>query len=301
MNPTPEIAPEVRGLLEEIVADPRSTLRLVPRAPLRQWFDRGESLRTADVARTRAERQLIEVHREELARLLREAAKIAYWKAPAYGHLPNNPDGVLQAPLEAEPEWQDRARRYRVTCKGGDTVLLERCLRGVEFDLGHELAMASLGLVPSDSTRLCVAALVPDSQPRTAAILLGQLTRRLSPGEERAKAFLFLGRRLCALEDLEASRDAYLAGSQPEHRPVVGLIYAINMSCALRDSSAALELSESLQGESDESSDIPRALDIIRDWSKRRPQADRRLTADFARELAQDLPPAGRLLCEALL
>ena len=98
MKDVPDIAPEIRGLLEEIVADPRSAMRLAPRRALRTWFDTDEMVRASDVVRTSAERHLVEVHREELAALLCEAACISYWKAPV---LSNRPIG-------AEPHLQDK-------------------------------------------------------------------------------------------------------------------------------------------------------------------------------------------------
>src|SRR5262245_49199710 len=111
MKDAPEIAPEIRGLLEEIVADPRSAIRLVPRRALRTWFDTGATVRTSDVVRTSAERHLVEMYREELAALLCEAAWISYWKAPVLSSRPTGVDGKLYNPTEREPDWRRRARR----------------------------------------------------------------------------------------------------------------------------------------------------------------------------------------------
>jgi hypothetical protein len=60
MKSVPEIAPEIRSLLEEIVADPRSAIRLVPQRALRTWFDSSETVRASDIVRTNAERHLVE-------------------------------------------------------------------------------------------------------------------------------------------------------------------------------------------------------------------------------------------------
>lgn len=302
MKPTLEIAPEVRGLLEEIVADPRSSLRLVPRSPLRLWFDRGESLRTADIAQTRAERHLVEVHREELARLLREAATIAYWKAPEFGHFPNDEEGGLLDPSKNEPSWQVRAGRFRASCRGvGDTGMLSHCLSGIDAQKGHELAKASLALAPNDTARYCLAALVPSEMPRTAIVLLNRLLARLPDGESRGRVLFLLARRLCAVGQLQAARTAYLKACELGARRQVGLCYAFNLSCALGQRGEVMELSEELDSLADKEADVLQACEIIKHWASSRPDGERMETRAFVSTVIGGVSPAGQLLCEAIL
>src|SRR5262245_40199519 len=109
MNDAPEIAPEIRGLLEELVADPRSSMRLVPHRPLHYWFDSDETIRQREISGTKLERHLLEAHRHELAQLLFEASRIAYWKAPIRCLRQLGPDGRPVPNATAERLWRARA------------------------------------------------------------------------------------------------------------------------------------------------------------------------------------------------
>lgn len=239
MTPRPEIAPEIRGLLEEIIADPRSSLRLVPRAPLRQWFDSGESLRTADVARTRAERHLIDEHREELAMLLHDAAVIAFWKAPVMVHPPIGKGGKPVDPCDDEPSWQTRARKEVASRSGPDVVLLEQCLRGITNGLGYRLSQASLALAPNDRTRFCLSCTVPVDSPRTALGVLRRLASRRHVAVQQRLIAENMAKRLCSTGEYRMARDSYRQASSYGSTPQVGSSYALNLSCFLGEESEA--------------------------------------------------------------
>jgi hypothetical protein len=131
MKESPEIAPEIRGLLEELVADPRSSMRLVPKRALGSWFDSGETARAREISGTKLERHLIDAHREELAQLLCDAAMISYWKAPIASPLPIGPDGKPHNPASREPHWSLKVRAAIGLSRDADTDLLRGCLSGV--------------------------------------------------------------------------------------------------------------------------------------------------------------------------
>lgn len=301
MNPTPEIAPEIRGLLEEIVADPRSTIRLVPRAPLRQWFDRGESLRTADVARTRAERQLIEVHREELAWLLREAARIAYWKAPIRAHSPVE-DHCIPDPTEEEPVWRKASARFLPYCREHlpEVGLLQACLSGIQPESAHALAVASLALAPREDTRFIVAASVPWETPHTGIRLLKRLASRPTGNQLRSLALLALAARLCVVGQYWHARALYRASRETEERPVVGRCYALNLSLLLAEQHEALEEAEGLQATEAENADVLQAALIIKEWSQGEPTAQREKARQLSLRISHDVAPSAATICEAL-
>jgi hypothetical protein len=211
MKDVPAIDPEIRGLLEEIVADPRSRMRLAPRRALREWFDTGETIRPREASVTKAERHLIEVHREALAELLREAAWIAYWKAPVFAHKPVASDGRLYDPADLEPRWRERARVYiKEPCLQDSLVsLLAECLEGLTPARAHSLAMTSLTLVGNDKTRFYLALSVPWDRPRAALSMLRRLSHHRLPRSFSEKVLSCIGARLCAIDALREARAEY--------------------------------------------------------------------------------------------
>lgn len=211
MKDLPEIAPEIRGLLEEIVADPRSAIRFAPRRALRSWFDSDETIRARDVSGTKAERHLIAAHREAVAQLLYDAAKIAYWKAPELSLRPPGSDGEPYSPSAEEPLWRLRAeKRLRCSRFIPDGVdLLRKCLSDITPEDGYALATASMGLVPRDETRLCLACHVMKKQPRAALAFFARTASRTTSARIRGLAWGEVGARLVVLDCLEEAKEAY--------------------------------------------------------------------------------------------
>jgi hypothetical protein len=248
MTDVPEIAPEIRGLLEEIVADPRSSLRLAPRRALRAWFD-GQAIRPREASGTKLERHLVEVHREALADLLREAAMIAYWKAPILTHKPVGPDGKLYDPAALEPGWQERTEVHVRLAPHRDSAvdLLAGCLRGLSADQAHALATASLSLVGDDRTRLYLAKTVAWDKPRVALSMLTRFQGRKPARGLADQALLLIGARLCALELLDEARRVYTRAARCESVAVYGRTYSFNLSCLLGDDEQAIEEARELE------------------------------------------------------
>lgn len=273
MKNTPEIAPEIRGLLEEIVADPRSAIRLVPRHALRTWFDTGETVRASDVVRTSAERHLVEMHREELAALLREASKISYWKAPVLSFRPVGPDGKPYHPALREPDWRRHALRdaHGRSDESEGVLLLRQCLLGIQPNRGQELARASLSLVPSDAARYYLALAIPWNRPRPAIAILSRLVRRAFPAITKHDALLSLAARTCALGMFNEARNLYrrytaLALSSP-----YGWICSFNLSCVLGDEESAMAEATGF-GKVARPDDplVIEAQEILKEWARTR-------------------------------
>jgi hypothetical protein len=301
MKDVPEIAPEIRALLEEIVADPRSSLRLAPRRALRSWFD-GETIRPREASGTKLERHLIEVHREALADLLRDAAMIAYWKAPILTHRPVGPDGKLYHPAELEPRWRERTEVHvRLAPRRDSTVeLLEGCLRGLSAAQAHDLAQASLSLVGDDRTRLYLAKTVAWDQPHVALSMLDRLQGRKPARGLADQALLLIGSRLCALQLLAEAREVYMRAARCESVAVYGRTYSFNLSCFLRDDVQALEDAFELDRLTKDDEVLLDERDVLREWSVARSEGERATARATLARIASKLSRAGRVVSEAL-
>ncbi len=151
--------PELEGLLREIAADPGSRLLRMPRSTRpRDLLAIPEPVTRARAGLSVAERHLIEVHRDELAHLLRRACLIRFFSDPRRNMYLNRCKTAHEtAHLESPEHLQalarsaiDGARAYFPELSGLD--LIEACL-GPELGAGHtitELARASQTLQPTD-------------------------------------------------------------------------------------------------------------------------------------------------------
>ncbi len=303
MKNVPDIAPEIRGLLEEIVADPRSMIRLAPRRALRTWFDTGETVRASDVTRTKAERHLVEVHREELAALLCEAAQISYWRAPGLAHRPVGADGKLYNPTEREPDWRRRAEPEVVSPSGSfhGVELLRQCLVAIESHQAWTLAQASLSLVPRDKTRFYVALSVPWSRPRAAIALLNRLVLRARSERVRLDALVSLAARTCCLGLLEEARGLYRDYASRTPQSPCGWICAFNLSCIVGDEEAAR--AEAIQLGKVATPDNPIVADVselLREWMKTRSDGEISEARIVRRHISGEVPDTAGVVCRLL-
>lgn len=301
MKDVPDIAPEIRGLLEEIVKDPRSAIRLAPRRALRTWFDTGETARASDVTRTKAERHLVEVHREELAALLCEAAWISYWKAPVLSSRPIGADGKVYHPTEREPDWRNRAKREvdSASHQSDGVELLRQCLVGIQPQQGWALGQASLGLVPRDLTRFYIALSVPWSKPRVAIALLDRFARQARPFLTRRVALLSLGARTCSLGLLQEARIAYLEATRFEPQSPCAGMCAFNLSCFLGEERSALaEARELIHVARQEDPMVIEVQNSLREWIATRSASELDVARSTARKLHGRIPDVAAAVCE---
>jgi len=303
MKDVPEIAPEVRRLLEEVVANPRSAIRLAPRQALRSWFDSDEMVRARDVSKDRAMRHLVEAHREELAALLCEASWISYWKAPVLSHRPVGKDGKLYHPTEREPDWRRRAERHASTSPlpSSGVEMLRQCISGIAAGHGCALAQASLSLVPSDRTRCYFALNVPWQKPRVAISLFRRLEHRAQPTSLRPDILLSLGARTCHLGLFHEAREFYRASSTLNPQSPYGWTFAFSLSCLLGDIEAAR--AEAVQLGKLARPEDPRVLedrDVLRDWVKTRSSHELQTAKRAIGRVSDQIPEVARVLCQAL-
>jgi hypothetical protein len=301
MKDVPEIAPEIRGLLEEIVADPRSRMRLAPRRALSEWFGTGETIRVADVSGTKAEKHLIAVHREELAELLREAAVIAYWKAPILAHKPVAPGGRIVDPSAFEDQWKRRSRTHIAYAPSNPTGdLLERCLNGMHASRAHALAVASASLAVNDKARFILGLTAPWDKPRFAIGILRRLIAGSPPKWLSDRAYLHLGARLCEVGSLYEAREAYRCAATND---VAGyaLMYSFNLSCFVGDERRAFEDGAELgHWASPYSSFVIDGRDIVALWAEKRSIGDVERARSVISRVSDRISPAASFVAEAL-
>jgi hypothetical protein len=239
VKPIPEIDPELHGLLDEIVKDPRSSLRLTPRRALRYWFDSDEHVRRP-IDATTAERHLLAVHREAVAKLLLDAAWICYWKGSVLSYTPR-----IQDPSTAERGWRLAATKR---LNSAETSELRAVFEG-NLIPGHaaQMAAASLAMSPSDDARYAVAT-TGQGDPAADIHLLRVIASRTKALELAHMTRNTLGKRLCAAGDLEGARTEYSLALSLEgcsgYRRTASLLSAVNLSCFMGDASGAMRLLE---------------------------------------------------------
>lgn len=212
--------PEIRALLEEVARDPRARLLRVERLhlPVREEAPVGR----ASARLASAERQLVEVHRHELARLLFEASRRAIYEHPtAAATLHRSENMERQVELGDPEEWSKRAG-HALAMTGGEfevsdsTALLAACsgLPAAGRPSAMSLALASLRLVPRPAARMCVAHALMQGGHAAAAIHVahGIVCERPSP-RDLSYAWEIVGLAEWGLARLDAAVSAYEAAA----------------------------------------------------------------------------------------
>jgi hypothetical protein len=243
MSPLGYIDPELHGLLDEIVADPRSALRLTPRKALSNWIFSEEIVKPPHSA-TRAEHHLIEAHREALAVILIQASRVAFWKAPGLGISVDSASGS-RIPRVTESELESRVAaesRQNPELDPNLTALLGTWpLRAGQ---ALDMARASLALVPSDEARYAVAVALPESEPDGAIRILKKLVERQEKkrsSDLACRVLSTLGSRLALSKRFESARSVYSRCRDRAAIAVFAEYYIANLSCYLGDSISANE------------------------------------------------------------
>jgi hypothetical protein len=173
--PTP-FEPEVVALLQEIVGDPESTLLRVPQARLSKWLTARESPVSPQAPLlTRAERHLLQVHRESAAMLLLQRCVMDLTKGPiCETRVYRQVTSKASLPLPSEKE-RTVAARFELEGKpkadvwGDERGVLNGRTLGNPTVSPSELAAASLRLSPNDQARVWLGvALQRERQDRSA-------------------------------------------------------------------------------------------------------------------------------------
>lgn len=233
----PHLSPEVEALVRDIAAEPDSTLLRVPRlrAPA-EHFIGSASVPLAKTGLSAAERELLSVHREEVARTLREAAthRLLTIADPKYHIADYVAPNVRRTPLDVahfRSEMRELEPQARAVAGNGalDALLgapIER------WPSVLELASLSQRFASTDQARILVAlALIFDDQPRVALRILEEVATRRAIGPLAANAWSNAALAQIALDDrlaaLQSQRRAALLGETTGANAVAWLVNAL--------------------------------------------------------------------------
>jgi hypothetical protein len=184
----------IEELLRDVAADPKSCLLRVPRpAQLGVVLGRRPSVGVATAGLGAAERELVALHRGELAYLLRKLAVVRLFESPAAATNHARVSISGQAPLAVDRgEWVESARG---SLKGMSVdappdpgrELLERCVRNPD-EIGSvavtDVAAAANVLEPTDQARIYTALSLAHDPARideARVVLMDVLAGQASP------------------------------------------------------------------------------------------------------------------------
>jgi len=251
MNRDGFIDPELHGLLDEIVADPRSALRLTPRKALSSWIF-GDERAPRSLSATHAGRHLLEAHREALAEILIQASRVAFWKAPGMAIRVESASRTRIGPV-TEAELQERigteARQNPLLDPVLGTLLGTWPLRA---ESAGELARASLALVPSDEARYAVALALPEGEAAAAIALLEPLVARQEKKRNVElvwRVLASLGRRQATAGEWDRALSSYTLCRGLTPLAVIDEYCIANLACYLGDSDRARDAARRIEGD----------------------------------------------------
>jgi tetratricopeptide (TPR) repeat protein len=294
VKPLPEIDPEIRGLLEELVSDPRASIRLVPKRALRPWLESSDTASSRDVSENRLARHLVEAHREALARLLLEASRIAYWKSPVLSHFPTGKNGELYDVLAEEGSWLERSRRKAERSAPMDegVELLRQCLEGIDPKRGYDLARGSLSLVAADEASMALAFHMKEEQPRSSLSIMERVARGTPCARMRELAWSGAASRRCRLKVFDSAIEAYdlVRENWPE-----AWAYIFNLATVQGRTVRALEAAKAIEQSRIPSASLGATAHNIREWAASMTPAELDKARLTLRNLKASLPEMERI------
>lgn len=153
--------PEVEALLREIAADPNSSLLRVTRPQaVKGLFERTERVSPGMTGLSSAERHLVQVHRNEVAHLLREVCRWRMLNDPGSKENFTPYSGANEARQTSLQELADRTRSLQEGAKKTESdsalQLIEKCIGGTDVVHVSSLASASQRLEPHDAARIYI-------------------------------------------------------------------------------------------------------------------------------------------------
>lgn len=309
MSFDPRVDPELQALLEEIAADPRarSFRGDVPVPRSLSCFDAGV-LRESRTGLTLAERELLRVHREELAHLLLQASEHKLQQDPA---------------MRARTSAYVSAERRRHFPDGPELIaLLERSVRGMSApsspltstartglallhspaSSAHQFAGLALRLVPQDASWIQIArALLVEGDPRASIALLTNLLSRRHDARLIGCAMEWVGVCFIAIGDARGAAPAFSRAARAAAPPPSSLL-----SWFVQSILACLE-EESLRASGAVDSYLSGASPAVEAWREglraRLVQGSTRTTPqvlDLARKLVGRVGPVSNSILEEL-
>lgn len=293
----PEIDPELHGLLDEVVTDPRSALRRTPRHALLRWFGNPDSAHARPIDATTAERHLVAVYRESLAEIFRESALVAYYQAPFRSHprrtltgepVPTGPlvESLRRKSRKAEEfasRWAERSPVHEFLA-----LLRARLPDGPAV----RWAEMSVSLAPTDFGRFVHAIALPVSQHHEAIGLLQRLGTEARGDQRLRDIHSQLAVRMAALGWNALARDQYDHAIACVPDSPGAYIYGFNLSIFMQDERAAVAYSRSLESLVVEEERIAQSIAIIAEWAHEQRPSDVAKARALAARIAGRLCPS---------
>lgn len=222
MRPPTNIDPELRVLLQEVAADPQARLfRIEIPRPERLLLSGAEPANPTTTGLTSAERQILRVHREEVAQILRDAAEWRIQQDPI-GKVRVSPyitlncrrgfpeRDELMGKLRSRTRWMRRSHATDASIEAGVRACSRLDARHVS---AYELAGASLRIVPHDAGWIQLArGLELEGESGTAGKVTMSVLKNNPASPCRASALSFLG-VLCELRGRPADAAACFASA----------------------------------------------------------------------------------------
>lgn len=229
--------PEVEEILREVASDPRSSLLKISRPEhLRGHFERYSNVGPHTAGLTVAERELLQVHRSEVARLLGDMCRTRLAADTVTVHQSLSVDRKVRIYSESEL----KAHVEEIEARGdlsdaGIGGLLERCVAGSHRAPSVvEIATAMGRLEPTDTARVLAGmGMTTHDRPRAAldlyrVVLAGRPSRVMASQtwDNVARAFSLLGD---SDQALSASLEACYANSEKVESRFVSLCTAFDL------------------------------------------------------------------------
>ncbi len=240
MNEGPEIfGKEVEGLLRELAADPRSSLLRVKRpGSVRGFMERQAQVEVSATGQTTLERELLVVHREELAEVLLRACLSRLFAELRLSPFLNR-SRTLQQVIEVDSleQWSEKAaRRIELAREAPSKLegidLVEACVRDhgeLQRATVSQFAAAARRLRPSDAAEIYIGIdLVHGGHPQLSKRVLQQVIASRPTPYVLSVALENLGMVEARLEDYASALAAYcLACRAMDERPstLVGWLF----------------------------------------------------------------------------
>jgi len=297
MRETPDIDPELYGLLEEITSNPRSAIRVIPRKAFSPWLEGSDVIQSGDIARHSAARHLVAAYREELAQLLLDAAKIAYWQAPLMSHAP-----IGQPTLQIATESWSRRTRIAIATESIEAAqsLLAHHLTAIRPESGSALARASLSLVPSDTARAYLGYCLKTSHPLAALRSFAFLAERARSVDMQARALRALGAVQCILGRFREALNSYQRSLQRQPGNCVALCSIVNLGCLLSEAGNVRHAASQLELlKSEDLLAVNAFLELTSNWRRQLAPEAKVRAAQLARGLSKQIPPQARRVVES--
>lgn len=248
--------PEFEAILREVAADPHSSLLRVKRPQvLGELFDQYSPISTQATGLTKAERHLLQVHRNEIAWLLRQACLIKLIEGPSSKRFVSRfaapgKEVTLLAPAEMEASVRERRERSSdlEECTHG-LDLLAQCVadrRGEEPRVA-ELATAAFRLEPTDQARLMVGYdLVLREEARSSLRLMRRVLMNDPAERDAARAWACVGMCFTDMGDLTSAHQAFREGSSQSEPEILNSLLRLVFGLQLGMEADVLDCSRRL-------------------------------------------------------